>query len=804
MPFPPLVPFRRFLHRYAVPVTAADGRLVAFVTGVLLAAWLPVLPPNALWPLLPCLMLLAWRGRPAGSLAAALGLAWACLHGQALLAQRLPPACDGHSSALTGTIAGLPQRHLLRDGSWQQRVPVAVDAVDEPACRGPRRVSLAWYGEEILAPGERWRFVARLRLPWGEANPGGFNRQDFFARAGLDASASVSAGDGERLEPAGSSAPFHRARARLLAALHGALGDSPAAGVLAALLVGDRGGLASEHWALLRAFGVVHLVVISGLHVSLVAGLGLLLGGLLARAAVLAGWAGAWTWLRPACALLAATLYAGLAGFSLPTQRALAMLLCVCLALCLGRPARSGRNLLLAAALVLAGNPLAAVGSSFWLSFLAVAWLLWFAARHRGAPRWRTALLVHAFMALAMAPLTAWWFGGTSLVSAPANLVLVPLVGAVLVPLLLLGALCLPWLPALATACWQLAAALVEPLLTAAAALADSREGTLYRETAGGAFECALALLGAFLLFGARRPLLRALGVLGLLPLLWPGSGSRAAIPELTVLDVGQGTAAVYRSGARTLVYDTGGGDPAGANAARRVLLPFLRQAGVRRIDTLVVSHPDRDHSAGTGAILEALPVGEVLLGQPLPGVSRGRRCRAGASWRWPDGTVFRLLTAAPGERLGRNDASCVLRIGVNGRRFLLTGDIGRARERGLVRYWRDALRADWLLVAHHGSASSSGAAFLRAVAPRWAALTFGRANPFGHPAPAVVERLCRAGTQLDGTAAGGALRYRVAADGTVTVSRYRDRHPRYWRRAPPLTPLGCRAYNRPNPGVEE
>ena len=133
MPFPPLVPFRRFLHRYAVPVTAADGRLVAFVTGVLLAAWLPVLPPNALWPLLPCLMLLAWRGRPAGSLAAALGLAWACLHGQALLAQRLPPACDGHSSALTGTIAGLPQRHLLRDGSWQQRVPVAVDAVDEPA-----------------------------------------------------------------------------------------------------------------------------------------------------------------------------------------------------------------------------------------------------------------------------------------------------------------------------------------------------------------------------------------------------------------------------------------------------------------------------------------------------------------------------------------------------------------------------------------------------------------------------------------------------------------------------------------------
>ncbi len=787
-----------------MPVTPSDGRLAAFAVGVLLASRLPALPASALWPLLPCLLLLAWRGRPAGALAAALGLAWACLHGQALLAQRLPPACDGHSSGLTGTIAGLPQRRLLRDGSWQQRVPVAVESIDDPACRGPQQLSLAWYGEESLAPGERWHFVARLRLPWGEANPGGFNRQDFFARAGLDASASASAGDGERLEPAGARAPFHRVRARLVSALRGAVGDSPAAGVLAALLVGDKGGLSSEHWALLRAFGVVHLVVISGLHVSLVAGLGLLLGGLVARCAVLAGWPGAWTWLRPACALLAAALYAGLAGFSLPTQRALAMLFCVCLALCLGRPARSGRNLLLAAALVLAGNPLAAVGSSFWLSFLAVAWLLWFAARHRGAPRWRTALLVHGFMALAMAPLTAWWFGGASLVSAPANLVLVPLVGVVLVPLLLLGALCLPWLPAPAAGCWQLAAALVEPLLATAAALADGREAALYRETAGGALESLLALLGTFLLFGARRPVLRAVGVLGLLPLFWPGPGSRAATPELTVLDVGQGTAVVYRSGERTLVYDTGGGDPAGANAARRVLLPYLRQAGVRRIDTLVVSHPDRDHSAGTGALLAALPVGELLLGQPLPDVMRGRRCRAGVSWRWPDGTVFRLLSAAPGERLGRNDASCVLLIMANGRRFLLTGDIGRERERSLVRYWRGTLRADWLLVAHHGSASSTGAAFLRAVAPRWAALTFGRANPFGHPAPAVVQRLCRRGTRLDGTAAGGALHYRVAVDGTVTVSRYRDRHARYWRRAPPLTPLHCRAYNRANPGVEE
>ncbi|MHA7815199.1 MAG: DNA internalization-related competence protein ComEC/Rec2 [Pseudohaliea sp.] len=798
------MPFLPPLHRSAVPITGADGRLVAFTGGVLLVSLLPLLPADPRWTWLPCLFLLAWRRRPAGLLAAALGVAWAALYGQALLAQRLPPACDGHFSGLTGIIAGLPQRRLLPDGTWQQRVPLEVDAIDDPACRGPERVSLAWYGEQALAPGERWHFIARLRLPWGEANPGGFNRQDFHARAGLHANASVRAGDGERLAPAGLGAPFHRARAGLAAALGEAVGESPAQGLLTALLVGDKSQLTSEHWSLLRAFGVVHLVVISGLHVSLVAGLGLLLGGLCARFAALAGLGAAWTWLRPTGALLAAAVYAGLAGFTLPTQRALAMLSCVCLALCLGRSARSGRNLLLAAALVLAANPLAAVGSSFWLSFLAVAWLLWFATRYRGLSRWRTAVLVHGFMAVAMAPLTAWWFGGTSLVSAPANLILVPLVGAVLVPLLLLGALASPWLPVVAEGCWQFAAALVEPLLAGAAAVAARAGMKIYLETGGGAVECLFALLGVLFLFGARRPVLRAVGALGLLPLLWPASGTRVALPELTVLDVGQGTAVVFRSGGRTLVYDTGGGDPAGANAARRVILPYLRQAGVRRITTLVVSHPDRDHSAGVGAVLEALPVGELLLGQPLPGIARGRLCRAGASWRWPDGTVFRLLSAAPGERLGRNDASCVLRITANGRRFLLTGDIGRRRERGLVRYWRDALRADWLLVAHHGSASSTGAAFLRAVTPRWAAFTFGRANPFGHPAPAVVQRLCRGGSRLDGTAAGGALRYQVDADGTVTVSRYRDRSARYWRRAPPLTPLGCHAYNRSNSRVEE
>ncbi len=801
------MPFVELLHRTVHGVTAADGRLAAFVAGVLLVSLAPALPPGPVFVpifllglLLALLLALRRRTLALALLPFALGLCWACLHGEGLLASRLPVACDGRWSGVSGVIEGLPQRRLMAGGSWQQRVQLRVEAIVNPACAGPRRVSLAYYGERRLRPGERWRFVARLRLPWGEANPGSSNRQDYYARAGIDAVASVRAGTAERLAGAAGRAPFARTRAALLAALGETLGDSPATGFLGALLVGERAGLADRDWALLRAFGVVHLVVISGLHVSLVAGGGFLLGGLAARCAAVFGWGAAWALLRPGAALVAASAYAALAGFTLPTQRALAMLGCVCAALLLGRPARSGRHLLLAAVLVLAGNPLAAVGSSFWLSFLAVAWLLWFAGRRRGQARWRTALAVHGFMALAMAPLTAWWFGGASLASAPANLLLVPLVGFVLVPLVLGGALCWPWLAPVAEACWSLAAALLEPLLAAGRGLSSAVVDGLYLETGSSGLATLCAVVGTLLLFGARRKLLRLAGAVAILPLLLPGPGGRAAMPALTVLDVGQGTAVVYRSGERTLVYDTGGGDPDGANAARRLLLPFLRRAGVRRIDTLVVSHPDRDHSAGVATLLEALPVGELRYGAPLPGIEHGERCRAGASWRWPDGSVFRLLSAAPGELLDRNDASCVLRIDVRGQRFLLTGDIGRDRERQLVRYWRQALQADWLLVAHHGSASSTGAAFLRTVAPRRAALTFGRANPFGHPAPAVLQRLCRRGVQLDGTAAGGALHYRVREDGTVAVERYRERARRYWRRAAPLTPLDCREYNQRQP----
>ena len=209
---------------------------------------------------------------------------------------------------------------------------------------------------------------------------------------------------------------------------------------------------------------------------------------------------------------------------------------------------------------------------------------------------------------------------------------------------------------------------------------------------------------------------------------------------RVTVLDVGQGTAVIIRSGDRTLVYDTGGGDPAGANMATTVLLPWLRRQGVNELDTLVISHPDNDHSAGAGTLLAALPVGRLYRGGQVPGLAGGRPCVAGQAWRWPGGQTFRFLSPAGSSTGSSNDNSCVLQIAAAGHRLLLAGDVESAVERDLVRYWGDALASDWLLVAHHGSRTSSTYALLKTVRPATAVISSGYANRFGHPHPDVVE----------------------------------------------------------------
>ena len=763
--------------------------LISLLLGILPVPLLPWLPP----PGFVCALALVaigslpivsgiWRSLAGMVLGAALAMA----HGHWLLQGRLPAACVGQQLELTGRVSSLPRTSALAGGTVRQRFEFAPAAVIPGACEGVRRVLLSYYGEHRMQPGQWWRFTVRLKKPWGLANPGSFNLQAWFAESGIGATGSVSKrGARELPRPFSWKDIANRERFLISERIRAQPMPADVTAILAAITVADKSGINARLWSLLQLYGINHLLVISGLHIGLVAAAGFLAGRLLLRLALPCGMYLAW--LPAVVALTGAGAYAALAGFAISTQRALCMLVCFLVAGLLGRRSSGGNSLLLAALSVLLINPLALLGSGMWLSFGAVATLLWLGYWQRGKARWQQLFRAHVCMSLVMLPLGGWFFSGSSLVAPLANLVLVPLVGLLVVPLALLAVVAMYLFPALENALWALAAWPLEQLLPWAQRLASGRHHWLYWQLTPSLPAVVLGAIAVALVVMPLPTRLRGLALLLLVPLLLPvaPASDRDAGQDgtqLTVLDVGQGTAVVLRSAGRVLVYDTGGGDPAGVNMAVSVLVPFLRRQGVSEVDTLIVSHPDNDHSAGTAALLAAVPVqrffygGEAQDGQGVP-------CVAGQAWQWPGGVRFQFLS--PGLEsdagLASNNASCVLQVEAQGHRLLLTGDIEATRERELVRYWGPSLASDWLLLPHHGSATSSTHALIKHVRPAVVANSSGYANRFGHPHAQVLERVYRAGARYYDTADSGALSFEFRRGEPIAVSRYRRSLHRFW-----------------------
>ena len=748
--------------------------MIGYLLGSLGAALSPWLPPPVPVLGLLCLSLLGLLRTgsvPRLAASALAALLVSSLRGDALLADRLSERCNNQPLFVVGQVASLPRITVIGSGETRQRFEFSVDGLGPETCRGPRTLLLSYYGEDTLVPGEHRRFAVKLRRPWGLANPGSFNIQGWYTLSGIDAVGSVS-GQGTRIAADGLDGRYlhHRLRQSISRAIDDAGLSASSIAVLKALTVADKSGVDHDLWRLFQQYGISHLLVISGLHVALVAALAFALGRLLGAFAQGLSTPGAnWPW-GEIIALVCAAAYAALAGFSVATSRALIMLTCFLVARMSGRASSGFDSLLLAAFALVLVNPLVLVGSGFWLSFGAVAGLMWLAQWQVKGGRLRAILRPHLFMAALMLPLGTAWFGGSSWVAAPANLVLIPLVGFVVVPLSLLGAGLSMLHSDAAAACWRLAALPLDVLWLPATALAAQSD--LFLATSGGPAALALALLAIALLvlpLGGRR---RMSCLILIVPLLLqrapPGEQ-----PRLHVLDVGQGTAVVFTAGDQALLYDTGGGDPAGPNIANSVILPWLRYRGISSLETFVISHDDLDHSAGAGDILRDIPVGTLLAGEH--GQRGARPCRTGHAWQWPGMIRFRIL--APAGTEAGNDASCVLQIQAPGMRVLLPGDIGVAQERELIRYWGEQLRSDVLLVGHHGSLTSTSQSWLNHVAPTLAVIGAGYASRFGHPHARVLQRLTDQGIAVHETAREGAL----TIGPELQVHGYRDGFQPWW-----------------------
>lgn len=760
----------------AIPVA------LALLAGVLLVQWLPQLPPR--W-LLAVLVLAAagllWR-LPRGRWIACLllGIAWAAWRGGLAMDARLPRSLERADLVVVGTVADLPLVHA--DATrFTMRVERATLAGRPIALRG--LVTVSWYqGAPALQPCSRWRLLLRLKRPRGLLDPGGADSERSALERGIVATGYVRDDPGNiRLAPA----PWcvDGVRAAVAQGIAARVRNHHDATLLRAFTVGDTRGLRQQDWAVARANGVSHLIAISGFHVGVAAVFGVWLAWLLYGL-----WPRLGLWLpRPqaqaATALLGAAVYSALAGFGLPTVRTLLMIAVVALARCSRRGGNGAQSLALALIAIVLVDPLAVLAAGFWLSFVGVAFLmLCLQARGRGLRAFLHELSSgQLVMTVALLPLTLWFFGQASLVGALSNLIAVPVVSFVIVPCALLGMLLLGLCPPLATPVLWLAALVAHGQWWLLEQMA-TWPGAHWYLPAVHLHAVLLAVLGALWLFLPRGVPLRGLGLLLFLPLLWPPVPR--PLPgafQVWVLDVGQGLSVLVRTQGHALVYDAGARYPSGFDLGEAVVVPSIHALGITRPDLLMISHGDNDHAGGATAVAQAFPLASRYAGDPARMHVPMRQCVAGQAWQW-DNVRFRVLSPPVGEGNRDNDSSCVVLVEGDGGRLLLTGDISTAVESRLLTATGSGPPIV-MVVPHHGSKTSSSAAFIAAVGPQLAVVSAGWHNRFGHPKPAVLARYAEAGVPVFNTAVQGAIELDFPVAGPPRRQPgWRQHERRYWR----------------------
>jgi len=785
------------------------------VLALVLVAWIGFRPRFGAWSIRVawCAVLLA---------AACVGFGYAAWRAQTRLAFELPHAWEGRDIVVRGWIKGLPTQSA--DGT---RFLFAVEPADAPVERFPRTLQLSWMATDTpppaLEPGARWQLRVRLKRPHANANWGVRDGEATLMARDIRATGYVSApAQAVLLRGAanGIGVMVDRWRWTIRRRIETVLGDAAHEGIVVALAIGAQDAVSAADWQLMRRTGTSHLVAISGLHIGFVAGLAAWLIGAMWRRSFFVGRNLPLWWPAQKVAIVGgaafAAMHAALAGFNVPAQRALWMTGVVALAYIGGRRVAPSVVLAWALGLVLLFDPWAVVSAGFWLSFCAVgAILLAMSGSGRGerrsssdekdAPTWtkrcahavtglferiRSGARVQYAVTIALAPLTICFFSQIPLIGPLANALAIPWVSVFVTPTVIAGIAVPAPLDAYA---FRFAHLLLELLLNALQ-MVSGPAWTLWQLRQPGAWALASAAVGVAWGFTPAGWPLRWAAPLTWLPLLAPAPAAPVEGSfRLTALDIGQGSSIVVETARHTLLFDAGPG-PESTHAGERIVVPYLQAAGIATLDTLIVSHEDSDHSGGAPAVLEGIEVKQLLgalaPSHPLWRAASGKgaqtvRCAAGQRWQW-DGVDFAILWPDAGPLQGKPNAHCcVLRVqthpqGQTPVTALLAADIEAAVERTLLARDRAALRAQVLLVPHHGSKTSSTEPFLDSIEPSVAIFQVGYRNRFHHPYAGVYARFLARNIELSRSDDDGAARVE-AGGATLTFERFRQTHRRYW-----------------------
>lgn len=773
--------------------------------------WTWLLPGFPLTLLIPAksLVLRLVRTMLIAAFACVLGFYHAAWQAEQRLAVGLPDEWQGRDIEVIGVIAQLPR-------SYQQGLHFSFDVekILTPQAKVPPHIYLSTYYEKPATPlalhaGERWRLTLRLKQPHGSSNPHGFDFEVWALENNVRAIGYVhNKGNNIRIDTQarGFSYRIESWREAVRDKFNATLGSAPYVGVLSALAIGDQSSIPQTQWQVFTRTGVNHLMSISGLHITMLASLGFALTYWLWRRSMRL------TLLLPArkaaalAALLMALGYALLSGFAVPAQRTVYMVGAIAAALWLNRNFSLGQILGIALLGVLIPDPWAVLSPGFWLSFGAVALILYVTAHRLKHEHWRqngggeavghrSAHLLRVLgeygkvqwaMTIGLIPILLALFQQVSLVSPIANAFAIPLVSLVVVPLALLGAV-LPlsaplWL-AHSVMGWTMV--LLEWL--------NSLPQAVWTQHAPPAWSIVAGMLGVLWILLPRGFPARWLGFVMLLPMFLntPEPPVQGTI-RLTIFDVGQGLAVAAQTRHHALLYDTGPDFSDGADSGNRILVPSLRAMGISKLDGLILTHDDTDHTGGAASVMQAMPIAWISSSLPdghplLQSATNKRRCTDGQSWQW-DGVNFEILHPDAGSyaitKIRDNNRGCVLRISIGKQHVLLTADIEKESELQLLKEHADKLPATLLVVPHHGSKTSSTDEFIAAVRPGSAVFTVGYRNRFGHPKQEVVQRYADSGGTLLRSDEDGAILVELNAQG-LQVERYRKTHRRYWTHTP-------------------
>jgi competence protein ComEC len=750
------------------------------------------------------------------------GFLWANLQASKRLATELPVDWQQQSINMVGVIASLPEVNE-RGERFQFDVEKILTQDSTHSLKVPRHISLNFYvknqsdSQETTSAiasqqqatekpnihfhaGERWQFSVRLKRPHSTYNPHGYDFEAWALEQNIRATGTVSTKSGYKKLNHFVTKPrylIESAREKVGNYISQTLANKPFVGVIRALVVGDDSQISVTDWNIYLRTGVNHLMSISGLHITMLAGLAygiaafawrrvpsLVLRMPTRKAATIAG-------------LIAAVLYALLAGMSVPTQRTLLMLITFALALLLGRNVGVLRALCLALIVVVLFDPWATISAGFWLSFGAVAVITYASVGRLQAAHWlKSAINTQWAVTIGLLPMLIVMFGQTSIVSPLANAFAIPVISLIVVPLAIAGSvLHIDFL--LHAAHWVLQICMH--------GLESLSNLPTWQQAAPPVWALLLALFGTLCLLLPRGFPQRWLGILLMLPLFFvPTSHPKIGEMQVAVLDVGQGLSVVIKTANHTFLYDAGPQFSTQSDAGSRIVVPYLRGEGIKKIDGFVVSHNDSDHSGGARSVLTQMPVTWLASSfdspPEWPQNAKKLRCFAGQHWVW-DKVRFAVLhpsiASYDDTKIKDNNRSCVVKVTSQFGSVLLTGDIEQAAETAMMEYALQAnihapsggmletdfsLKSDVLIVPHHGSKTSSSSEFVQAVGARHSIFTVGYLNRFNHPKPLIEKRYEESGAFEYRSDYAGAISIDFKASNAIQLQSWRKLVPRYWQ----------------------